>query len=113
MTEGYQIKEYQQPVKRYCQTMDLKDDPQLIAEYRRRHSEPWFVVVANEVTLVTTPLASLVFSTIAGVLPAPVEVHIINIFQEHVLIAIGITGTIDARTPTVVIHQQVVMEGGR
>ena len=40
MTEGYQIKEYQQPVKRYCQTMDLKDDPQLIAEYRRRHSEP-------------------------------------------------------------------------
>ena len=26
------------PVKRYVQTMDLKDDPQLIAEYRRRHS---------------------------------------------------------------------------
>lgn len=25
--------------KRYVQTMDLKDDPQLIAEYRRRHSE--------------------------------------------------------------------------
>ena len=40
MTNGYQTKEYQQPVKRYCQTMDLKDDPQLIAEYRRRHSEP-------------------------------------------------------------------------
>ncbi len=40
MTNGYPIKEYQQPVKRYCQTMDLKDDPQLIAEYRRRHSEP-------------------------------------------------------------------------
>ena len=40
MTNGYQIKEYGQPVKRYCQTMDLKDDPQLIAEYRLRHSEP-------------------------------------------------------------------------
>jgi len=40
MNNGYPIKEYQQPVKRYCQTMDLKDDPQLIAEYRRRHSEP-------------------------------------------------------------------------
>ncbi len=33
------MKEYGQPVKRYVQTMDLKDDPALIAEYRRRHSE--------------------------------------------------------------------------
>lgn len=40
MTEGYKVKAYKQPVKRYCQTMDLKDDAQLIAEYRRRHSEP-------------------------------------------------------------------------
>ena len=40
MTNGYKVKAYQQPVKRYCQTMDLKDDPRLIAEYRRRHSEP-------------------------------------------------------------------------
>ena len=39
MTEGYHVKEYGQPVKRYVQTMDLKDDPQLIAEYRRRHSQ--------------------------------------------------------------------------
>lgn len=38
MTEGFRVKEYGQPVKRYCQTMDLKDSPQLIAEYRRRHS---------------------------------------------------------------------------
>ena len=37
--EGYRVKEYQGPVKRYCQTMDLKDDPALIAEYRKRHSE--------------------------------------------------------------------------
>jgi len=43
MTEGYHVKDYQRPVKRYVQTMDLKDDPQLIAEYRRRHSreEAW------------------------------------------------------------------------
>lgn len=26
-------------MKRYCQTLDLKDRPDLIAEYRRRHSE--------------------------------------------------------------------------
>ena len=38
MTEGFRVKEYGQPVKRYCQTMDLKDSPELIAEYRRRHT---------------------------------------------------------------------------
>ena len=42
-TEGYSVKDYGQQVKRYVQTMDLKDDEQLIAEYRRRHSkeESW------------------------------------------------------------------------
>ena len=39
MTEGYRQKEHKVAVKRYVQTMDLKDDPQLVAEYRRRHSE--------------------------------------------------------------------------
>ena len=39
MTEGYHVKEYGQPVKRYVQTMDLKEDPELIAEYKRRHSQ--------------------------------------------------------------------------
>lgn len=39
MTEGYKVKPYAQPVKRYCQTMDLRDEPELIKEYRRRHSE--------------------------------------------------------------------------
>ncbi|MBR0201227.1 MAG: L-rhamnose mutarotase [Bacteroidaceae bacterium] len=34
---GFLQKQYHQPVKRYVQTMDLKDDPALIAEYRRRH----------------------------------------------------------------------------
>ncbi len=38
-TEGYIVKDYGQPVKRYVQTMDLKNDPALITEYRRRHSE--------------------------------------------------------------------------
>lgn len=37
--QGYRVQEYQGPVKRYCQTLQLKDDPELIAEYRRRHSE--------------------------------------------------------------------------
>src|SRR5215467_10496736 len=27
--------------KRYCLTLDLKDDPQLIAEYRRYHERIW------------------------------------------------------------------------
>ncbi|WP_456087102.1 L-rhamnose mutarotase [Parabacteroides sp.] len=36
---GYKMKEYGVPTKRYCQTLDLKDDPELIAEYRKRHTE--------------------------------------------------------------------------
>ncbi len=36
---GYSVRHYAQPVKRYCQTLDLRDDPELIAEYRRLHSE--------------------------------------------------------------------------
>lgn len=37
---GYAQQLYDGPVKRYCQTLDLRDDPALIAEYRRRHSAP-------------------------------------------------------------------------
>ena len=49
MTEGYHVKEYGQPVKRYVQTMDLKDNPKLIAEYRRRHgqAEAWPEILAG------------------------------------------------------------------
>lgn len=36
---GYRVRDYGCAVKRYCQTLDLKDNPELIAEYRRRHSE--------------------------------------------------------------------------
>ena len=41
--KGYEIKRYDYPVKRYCQTMDLKDNPELIAKYRKCHSkvESW------------------------------------------------------------------------
>ena len=41
--QGYKVKEYHGPVKRYCQTLNLKDNPELIAEYRKRHSrgEVW------------------------------------------------------------------------
>ena len=35
---GYRVKEYRQPVKRYCQTLELRDNPELIKEYRCRHS---------------------------------------------------------------------------
>jgi len=37
--EGYKVKVYKGPVKRYCRTMNLKDNPELIAEYRKRHSQ--------------------------------------------------------------------------
>ncbi|KAA6336055.1 L-fucose mutarotase [termite gut metagenome] len=36
---GYPVQEYKQPVKRYCQTLDLKNNPELISEYRNRHSQ--------------------------------------------------------------------------
>ncbi|MBP1613326.1 MAG: L-fucose mutarotase [Bacteroidetes bacterium] len=35
---GYRVQEYHEPVKRYCQTLDLKDSPELIEEYIKRHS---------------------------------------------------------------------------
>ena len=45
--KGYRVKQYDSPVKRFCQTLDLKDNPQLIAEYRRRHSqgEAWSEII--------------------------------------------------------------------
>ena len=36
-TSGYRCKEYGMPVKRYCQTMDLKNDLELIAKYKEAH----------------------------------------------------------------------------
>ena len=38
LNQGYKTKEYTVPVKRYCQTLSLKNNPQLIAEYRKIHS---------------------------------------------------------------------------
>lgn len=39
MQEGYRVKQYNGPVKRYCQTMELKDDAELIKKYRQAHDE--------------------------------------------------------------------------
>ena len=36
--QGYLQKKFRQPVKRYCQTLDLKDDPELITRYIEAHS---------------------------------------------------------------------------
>lgn len=46
---GYRVQSYKQPVKRYCQTLDLKENPELIAEYRKRHSEEyaWSEILAG------------------------------------------------------------------
>ena len=42
-TEGNKVKSYSQPVKRYCQTLSLRDNPELIEAYRKAHSkeESW------------------------------------------------------------------------
>ena len=37
--QGYKVKEYHGPVKRYCQMLSLKDNAELIAEYRKRHEK--------------------------------------------------------------------------
>lgn len=39
LTEGYERKEFGCPVKRYCQTLDLKDDAGLIARYKEAHDQ--------------------------------------------------------------------------
>ena len=46
---GYPVQQYHGPVKRYCQTLDLRDNPELIAEYRKRHSKEhaWKEIIAG------------------------------------------------------------------
>lgn len=49
MQNGYPTQQYTGPVKRYCQTLDLRDNPELIAEYRKRHSKEhaWKEIIAG------------------------------------------------------------------
>lgn len=35
--KGYPVKKHKVPARRYCQTLDLRNDPALIAEYKRLH----------------------------------------------------------------------------
>ena len=37
--QGYKMKEFSMPTKRYCQTLSLENNPILIEEYRKIHSE--------------------------------------------------------------------------
>ena len=37
--QGYKMKEFSMPTKRYCQTLSLKNNTILIEEYRKIHSE--------------------------------------------------------------------------
>ena len=39
MKEGYKTKQLSQLVKRYCQTLELKNDPQLMEEYKFWHKK--------------------------------------------------------------------------
>lgn len=36
---GYVAKNHGCAIKRYCRTMDLRNNPELIAEYKLRHSK--------------------------------------------------------------------------
>jgi len=40
--QGYKSRDYGQPTKRYVQTMDLKDDAELIRRYREAHDKEHF-----------------------------------------------------------------------
>lgn len=35
---GYPVRRHDVPARRYCQTLSLRDDPELIREYRRLHA---------------------------------------------------------------------------
>lgn len=41
-TEGYKTRNHGVPVKRYCQTMELKNDAELIRRYREAHDREHF-----------------------------------------------------------------------
>ena len=41
-TEGYKVQEYHGPVKRYCQTMDLRENAELIRKYKEAHDRDHF-----------------------------------------------------------------------
>ena len=41
MKEGYRQQDFGQPTKRFVQVMDISDDPALMEEYRKWHSEAY------------------------------------------------------------------------
>ena len=58
--QGYKVRKYQGPVKRYCQMLNLKNDAALIAEYRKRHSEGkvWPETLASFSSATNLPICS-------------------------------------------------------
>ena len=49
LTAGYPVKSYPFPTKRFCQTLDLREDPELIQMYRKIHSQEhiWAEILAG------------------------------------------------------------------
>ena len=78
-----------------------------------RMCRTWLIVVAHEVAPVRATLASLVLAAIARVATSPVEVDVVLIFQKHILVNLGIGGSVDTCRATVVADQQVVVERSR
>ena len=78
-----------------------------------RMCRTWLIVVAHEVAPVRATLASLVLAAIARVATSPVEVDVVLIFQKHILVNLGISGSVDTCRATVVADQQIVVERSR
>lgn len=49
LSQGYPVKNFSGKTKRFCQTLDLRDEPELIAIYRELHSREgvWPEIVAG------------------------------------------------------------------
>ena len=45
---GYRVQHYQGPVKRYCQTLSLVNDPELIQKYVEVHSNVWPEIIEGQ-----------------------------------------------------------------
>ena len=76
---GYQIPSYPMQTKRYCQMLDLKNDPQLIAEYKKRHSpEYYWKEIGEGIRAVGPGTMDLNVIIIASIMPLVPGVAITN-----------------------------------
>lgn len=84
-TTGYQSKRYNFPTKRYCRTLDLKDNQELIEEYVKRHSEKeiWPIVMdgIREVGILEMEIY-LLDNHLFMIIEAPVDFDLDKAFEK-------------------------------